>query len=83
MTTYKSDKHGGLTTYATDGSLIRFTDGRFVATNKAQRDALDKLKGVRKVESAKPAEKPKETDKPKEAPKAKPKAKAKPKKSDK
>lgn len=75
MTTYKSDKHGGLTTYATDGSLIRFTDGRFVATKKAQRDALDKLKGVRKVESTKPAEKPKETDKPK--------AKAKPKKSDK
>lgn len=78
MTTYKSDKHGGLTTYATDGSLIRFTDGRFVATNKAQRDALDKLKGVRKVESAKPP-----TEKPKEAPKAKPKTKAKLKKSDK
>lgn len=50
MTLYKSDNNSGLMTYATDGSLIRFIDGQFKATKKAQRDVLDKLKGVRKVE---------------------------------
>lgn len=48
MTAYKSDKISGLMTYATDGSLIRFIDGRFTATRKAQRDVLDKMPGVRK-----------------------------------
>lgn len=47
MTAYKSDKISGLMTYATDGSLIRFIDGRFTATRKAQRDVLDKMPGVR------------------------------------
>lgn len=66
MTLYKSDKHSGLFTRATDGSLIRFTDGYFTATKKAQRDVLDKLTCVRvvredKPEPAKPATKKAET----------------------
>ena len=55
MTLYKSDKHSGLFTRATDGSLIRFTDGYFTATKKAQRDVLDKLTCVRVVREDKPA----------------------------
>lgn len=63
MAAYKSDKISGLMTYATDGSLIRFIDGRFTATRKAQRDVLDKLPGVRKVVGEKAEAKPKKATK--------------------
>lgn len=42
MTAYICKKFPELITYASDGSIIRFHGGKFTATNKAQRDVLDR-----------------------------------------
>ena len=52
MTRYKSDTYKELLTYDTAGAPIRFINGVFTATTKAQRDALDANKRVKRVEQA-------------------------------
>lgn len=52
MTQYKSDIYKELLTYDTAGAPIRFINGVFTATTKAQRDALDANKRVKRVEQA-------------------------------
>lgn len=70
MTTiYECEKFPGLMTYGTDGELIRFQAGQFVATRKSQRDALDGMKHVTKKElPKKSAPAPKATPKRRQAP---------------
>jgi len=70
MTTiYECEKFPGLMTYGTDGELIRFHAGQFVATRKSQRDVLDNMKHVDKKEVAqKSAPAPKATPKRRQAP---------------
>lgn len=78
MAVYKS-KHRNLVTYATDGKPIRFIGGLYNATRKPERDALDKLKTVKKVVGATSQSKPKAQPKaqPKTQTKTQPKAQAK------